>query len=191
MSASSNPSGIKPKYSQVGPVRPQAYQYGIASGYASSLYKYQPVTMNTSGNLVQATTAQDIMGVFAGWEGLDPTGRWFTSNNWLANQTYQTGEFMYAYIFQDPSIVYAIQADGSVAQTAIGDQADFTNITSGSSTTGLSSCTMNHTLAGASSQGQLRIIELDLSANNAWGDAFTVVHVQIARLQYVANKVAF
>lgn len=190
MSATNNPFGIRPKYSIVGPVRTQAYQYGIASGYNTGLLKYQPVTMNSSGNLIAATTAQDIMGVFMGWEGLDATGRWITSDQWLANQAYNTGEVMTAYIAQDPSIVYAIQCDGSLTQASIGDQADFSNITAGSTTTGYSQCTISSTLKGVGVQGQLRIIELDLAPDNAWGDAFTLVHVQIARLQYVANKVA-
>lgn len=190
MSTVSAPFGMVPRYSQLGPVRPQAYPYGIASGYGSALYKGMPVTMSTAGTIVQATTAQDIMGVFAGWEGVDNTGRFITSNQWAASQAYNAGEVMNAYIWQDPSIVFSIQCDGSLAQTSIGDQADFSNITAGSTVTGYSAATISSTLKGAGVQGQLRIIELDLLQNNAWGDAFTVVHVQIARLQYVANKVA-
>lgn len=190
MSASNNPFGIRPKYSLVGPVRPRAFPLGIASGYSSGLLKYQPVTLNTNGTITAATTNQDIYGVFAGWEGLDTTNRWITSNQWLANQAYNTGEVMNAYVWDDPSIVYAIQCDGSLAQTSIGDQADFSNITAGSTTTGYSQATLSSTLKGAGVQGQLRIMELDLASTNAWGDAFTIVHVNIARLQYIANKVA-
>ncbi len=190
MSSTLAPLGMVPKYSQVGPVRPQAYPYGIASGYNTALFKGQPVTMGTSGTIVAATTNQDIMGVFAGWEGVDSTGRFITSNQWAANQAFNAGEIMNAYIWQDPTIVYSIQCDGSLAQTSIGDQADFSNPTSGSTVTGYSAATISSTLKGAGTQGQLRIIELSLNPYNAWGDAYTVVHVQIARLQYIANKVA-
>ena len=191
MTATSAPFGLRPRYSMTGPVRPQAYPYGIASGYASGILKYQPVTMATTGVIQAATTNQDIIGVFAGWEGVDTTGRFITSDQWLANQAYNTGEVMNVYIFQDPTIVYSIQCDGSLAQTSIGDQADFSSgITNGSTVTGLSTCTISSSLKGAGTQGQLRILELTLNPDNAWGDAYTVVNVQIARSQYVASKVA-
>jgi hypothetical protein len=56
--------------------------------------------------------------------------------------------------------------------------------------TGLSNCSINHTLAGAGAQKQLRIMDLAPYPDNAWGDTYTIVRVQIARHQYVSNKVA-
>lgn len=190
MSATNAPFGMIPKYSLTGPVRPRCFPQGIASGYSSGLLKGQPVTMASTGVLQAATTNQDIYGIFAGWEGVDSTGRFITSNQWLASQAYSTGEIMNVYVWDDPSIVYSIQCDGSLAQSSIGDQADFTNTTAGSTTTGLSQATISSTLGGAGVQKQLRILELDLTPGNAWGDAYTVVHVNIARSQYIANKVA-
>lgn len=92
-------------------------------------------------------------------------------------------------MWTDPNTVYEIQADGSVAATAVGAQTDFTNIGTGSTSTGLSTATANSTVEAGAAQGQLRIIGVAPYADNAWGDAYTVLRVQIAQSQYVANKV--
>jgi hypothetical protein len=42
-------------------------------------------------------------------------------------------------------------------------------------------------LAGSGSVGDLRIIGLSNGVDNAWGDAYTVVQVQVSRSQYVAT----
>ena len=36
----------------------------------------------------------------------------------------------------------------------------------------------------------MRIVGLDPTIGNAWGNAFTIVWAQIAQSQYIANKVA-
>jgi len=108
------------------------------------------------------------------------------SNQWIANTAHQTGSQV-TYYYADPSIVYDIQADGSLAQTSVGDQANFTNIAAGSTTTGLSQCTISTSLVGSGNVGDLRIINLSPGVDNAWGDAYTVVQVQVSRSQYVAT----
>ena len=78
-----------------------------------------------------------------------------------------------------------------MAQTSIGDQANFSNISAGSTTTGLSQCTISTSLAGSGAVGDMRIINLSPGVDNAWGDAYTVVQVQVSRSQYVATINAF
>jgi hypothetical protein len=74
-----------------------------------------------------------------------------------------------------------------LAQTSIGDQANFSNITAGSTTTGLSAATISSSLVGTSAVGDMRIIGLYNGVDNAWGDAYTTVQVQVSRSQYVAT----
>jgi hypothetical protein len=88
-----------------------------------------------------------------------------------------------AYFYNDPDIVYEIQADGSVAQTAIYDEADLSNTTAGSNVTGLSQCTLSATLKGANGQGQMRIVDLAPTLITLRGDSFTVVRCTIAKHQ--------
>lgn len=189
--------GLQPRYDEKGFLRPRVYVNGIQSGYASGLLKYQPVAIS-GGFLVAATLASDWLGVFAGWEGIDSTGRHIISDQWLAGQTYSAGNPndypMRVYVWDDPFQIFDIQANGSVQSTSIGVQADFVNITTGNTTTGLSTAQINSTLKTTGQQGQLRIIELSPGPlpndNNVWGDAFTILHVQNARHQYISNKVS-
>jgi hypothetical protein len=89
-----------------------------------------------------------------------------------------------AYIWTDPQVVYEIQANGSIAQTAIGQEFDITSPYAGSSTTGLSQSLMDTTAASVNTSKVLRVIDLAPYPGNAWGDAFTIVRVQIAKFQY-------
>jgi hypothetical protein len=186
MSSVNAPFGLRPSFHPSGLDRAVALTDGILNGYTSNLLKGQPVALNTSGQLIAATAGSAYQGAFAGVEWTDTTGRRRVSNYWPASTAYVTGSCI-AYYYSDPNIVYEIQADGSLPQTSIGDNANFTNITAGSTTTGLSACTMSTTLSGTSAVGDLRILNLSPAVDNAWGDAFTVVQVQVSRSQYVAT----
>jgi hypothetical protein len=80
--------------------------------------------------------------------------------------------------------VYEIQADGTLAQTSIGDEADLSNTTAGSNVTGLSQCTLSTSLAGAGNSAQMRIIDLAPYTDNAWGDTYVVVRANISEYQF-------
>ena len=60
-------------------------------------------------------------------------------------------------------------------------------MTAGSTTTGLSQATLNSaSAAGSGSQAQVRVVDLAPYVDNAWGDAYTIVRVQVARRQISA-----
>lgn len=183
----SAPFGFRPAYHPTGRDRAKAYQ--IASGYGTAIYKGDPVILNTNGTIVVGTAAADLLGVFMGVEYVDSNGKPTVSNFWPASTALFSGSEMKAWVLDDPDMVYDVQANGSVAQTAIGDQADVV-MAAGNTMTGLSACTLNATLAGAGIQAQFRIVGFNLDPGNAVGDAFTVVQVKIARHQFVANKIA-
>ena len=186
MSSTSAPFGLRPSFHPSGLDRAVALPNGIASAYNTGILKGQPVALNTSGNIIAATAGSAYQGAFAGHEYTDLTGRRLVSNQWIANTAYQTGSEV-TYYYSDPNIVYDIQANGSLAQTSIGDQANFASITAGSTTTGLSQCMISTSLAGSGAVGDLRIIGLTPAVDNAWGDAYTVVQVQVSRSQFVAT----
>lgn len=185
MSATATPFGMRPAYHPSGEIPVAAYT--IASAYGTAIYKGNPVILNTNGTIVVGTTAADVLGIFAGVQYTDATGKPVYSPYWPASTT---ATDIVAYVYVDPNIVYEVQSNGSIAQTAVGDQADFVNPGTGSATTGLGSCTISSTLAGAGVQAQLRIVGFSLAPDNAPGDAYTVVQAQIARSQFVSNKVA-
>ena len=186
MSAINAPFGLRPAFHPSGLDRAQALAGGIASAYNTDILKGQPVKLNSSGVLVVAAAGDAFQGAFAGVQWTDTTGRARVSNYWPANTAYQTGSCV-AYFYNDPLIVYEIQADGSLAQTSIGDQADLSATTAGSNVTGLSQCTISTTLVGAGAQGQMRVVDLAPYPDNAWGDAFTIVRATINEAQFQAS----
>jgi hypothetical protein len=190
MSATSAPFGLRPAFHPSGLDRAQALANGIPSAFATAIYKGQPVRYQTTaiggtiGTITPATTSGAWTGAFAGVEFTDTTGRARVSNYWPANTAYTTGSCT-AYFYNDQNIVYEIQADGSMAQTTIGNEFNFTNVTAGSTTTGLSQCTLGSaTAVGNGVQGQMRVVDLAPYVDNAWGDSFTVVRVVCANSQF-------
>lgn len=187
MSATSAPFGLRPAFHPSGLDRAQALAGGIASGYSSDILKGQAVKyVASTGNIQPVTATSDALsGAFAGVEWTDTTGRRRVSNYWPANTAYQTGSCV-AYFYNDPNIVYEIQADGSVAQTSIGTDANLSNFAAGSNVTGLSQATLNATVLATGVQGQVQILDIAPYPGNDWGDAYTIVRVQVARRQIAA-----
>jgi hypothetical protein len=91
----------------------------------------------------------------------------------------------------DPAIVYEIQATSSVNITNIGNQADMSNVTAGSTVTGLSQATLDAASLADTGTLQLRVVAIAPEVGNEAGDAFTIVQVQISENQLVADKAAF
>jgi hypothetical protein len=192
MSATNAPFGLRPAYFPTGLERAQALANGIASGYASNILKGQPVIYSASAGTIVIGTAPaagasaasyPVTGSFQGVEWTDTTGRRRVSNYWPANTTVVAGSVV-AYFYNDLNIVYEIQADGPMAQTTIGNEYNFSAITSGSTTTGLSTATLSATGVGNGVQGQMRVVDLAPYADNAWGDSYTIVRVQLAITQF-------
>lgn len=191
MSATNVPFGMRPAFHPSGLDRAKAYTNGLASGFATGILKFQPVCINPTGRVINTVAASgaDYIGVFAGVEYVDSFGKPTFSNQWIANTTLLSGAPITVWVWDDPNIIYEIQADGSVAQN-VGNQVDFSNVTAGSTTTGISACTASATQKGTGVQGMLRIIDKGRQVDNDWGDAFTILQVQIARHQYTSNKTA-
>jgi hypothetical protein len=187
MSATNAPFGLRPAFHPSGLDRAQALAGGIPSAYSSDILKGQAVLYVAGSGVIEPVnaTGDALSGAFAGVEWTDTTGRRRVSNYWPANTAYQTGSCV-AYFYNDPNIVYEIQADGSVAQTSIGLDANFSNFAAGSNVTGLSQATLNASILSTGVQGQVQILDLAPYVDNAWGDAYTIVRVQVARRQIAA-----
>jgi hypothetical protein len=190
MSASLAPFGLRPAFHPSGLDRAQALANGITSGYSSNILKGQPVQYGTTANggtigtIIPAGTSGAWAGAFAGVQWTDTTGRARISNYWPANTAYATGTCV-AYFYNDANIVYEIQADGSMAQTTVGNEYEFSNVTAGSTTTGLSQATLGaSTAVGNGNPGQMRVVDLAPYVDNAWGDSYTIVRVVNSQSQF-------
>jgi hypothetical protein len=183
MSSTSAPFGLQPAYSPSGVIRPTAYS--IATGYATTIYQNQPVKIGADGVLEAAAVNDRFIGTFAGVEYTDSNGRRTFSNKWTASTA---GTDIVAYATLDPSIVYNIQTNAAVTKADIGEQFDFT-AASGNSTTGLGSQMLD--VASTAANAALRIIGLTPGPDNAWGDTYVIVQVQISEHQNVADVAAY
>ena len=209
MSSVSAPFGLRPAFFPTGLERAQCLQNGITSGYNANIFKGQPVsyvnaanvgaTGSANGTIIAtpqasgASTSQQyaIAGSFQGVEFTDTTGRRRVSNFWPAGTTVQSGSVTNAYFYNDLNIVYEIQTDATIAQTSIGNEYNFSNVTAGSTTTGLSAATLGvSTAVGNGAQGQLRIVDIAPYPDNNWGDAYVIVRVQIANSQFYGATTA-
>lgn len=186
MSTVSQPFGLRPSYSPSGVVRPTAYT--IATGYASNILQSQPVKIGTDGTIQAAAIGDRFIGTFQGVEFTDSDGRRRVANKWTASAA---GTEIVAYVTLDPTIVYEIQANGSIAVTDIGKQADYTAITAGSTVTGLSALMLDTATLTDTGNAQMRIIDLAPAPDNAFGDNYTIVQVQISEHQNVADRAAY
>jgi len=196
MSSTLAPFGLRPAYHPSGLDRAQSLANGIVSGYSSNILKGQPVQYGTTANggtvgtIIAAAATGAWAGAFAGVQWTDTTGRTRISNYWAANTAYTAGSCT-AFFYNDVDLVYEIQADNTLAQTAIGNEYNFTNITAGSATTGLSQATLGaSTAVGNGAQGQMRVVDLSQNVDNAWGDAYTVVRVVNANSQFFGAATA-
>ena len=188
MALTASPYGFILRKHPTGQSRANAYT--IASGYSTAIGYGDPVALNTDGTLNIGTAGSDIIGVFAGVQYTDATGKPTFSKNWVAS-TIATN--VVAYVYADADNVFEVQVGSGgtgYVQTAIGAQANFV-IAAPNASTGQSTSYLNATLIAASSQGNFRIVGFGPDGlYDATLNPFPTVLVQIATHQYVANKTA-
>lgn len=219
MSTTYLPFGLKPAYHPSGLDRATQFvgtnsfqaatdntynaPYGLTTG--QSFYQYQPVAINSSGQLIPAPTLAAtgrMYGVFDGVEFTDSQGRRSVAK-WASKLTLDASTQIIFWIFSDPELVYEAQCNGSVATSAIGREYDFdaTNpATSGTSIgnggAGFSTTALAASPVSAGAQGQVKVVGLGREVayptgeTNAWGDAKTIVQVKVANSQLVAPAIS-
>lgn len=185
MPSTSAAFGLRPAFHPSGVVRPVAMT--IESGYNANILQFQPVLISSTGNIQAAGASTPFVGSFMGVEFTDTDGRRRVSNKWTAGTS---ATDIIAYVTTDPAIVYEIQSDATLTIADIGSQMDFDSVTAGSTTTGLSAAMLDVASKTTSGSALCRVVNLQPDVNNAWGDAFVVVQVQISEHQFVADRVA-
>lgn len=219
MSTTYQPFGLKPAYHPSGLDRATQFvgtnsfqaatdntynaPYGLTSGQA--FYQYQPVGINSSGQLVPAATlaaTSRMFGVFDGVEFTDSQGRRSVAK-WASKTTLDASTQIIFWVFSDPALVYEAQVNGSVATSAIGLEYNFDSTNNatvgysiGNGGAGFSQTALAASPVAAGAQGQVKVVGLGREAafpagqTNAWADAYTIVQVQIANSQLVAPSIS-
>lgn len=198
MSATYAPFGLKPVYHPSGLVR--SLNYTGAYDTNAVFYSGTPValdeatTAGTSTLVVASNTPTANMrlaGVFGGVEYTDASGR-RTVSKWFG-PALGTATDLVMWIFMDPEIVYEVQANGSLTNIVVGQEFNFTAVSSGqiigNGGLGTSTAALSTTAVAAGTQAQAQVVNLGREITNAWGDAYTVVQVKIANDSFVAPNV--
>lgn len=186
MPATSRPFGLRPVNHPSGVIRPVAMS--ILTGYGVNILQDQPVKIGTNGTIEAAAIGERFVGSFQGVEFTDSEGRRRVSNRWVASTA---ATDIIAYVTVDPATVYEIQSSATIAVTDIGSQADFTTITAGSAVTGMSQLMLDAATLTTVGNASLKILNASPGPDNAFGDAFVILQVQIAEHQFVADRIAF
>jgi len=219
MSATFQPFGLKPVYHPSGldravpfvgtntfvPGTSYSAPYSLSSG--QSFYEFQPVALTTSGQLTianQSASSGKVYGVFNGIEYTNSDGRRSVAK-YAPLTTLAASTNIVFWIFSDPAIVYEIQCNGSVTSAAIGTEYNF-DTTAGSTVTdgyaigvggaGFSTTALLATAVGSGNQGQVRVVGLGREVaypagnTNQWGDAYTIVQVQLSNNTFAAPSVS-
>ena len=180
-------------------------KYGLTAGSGQLLTRGDPLERLAAGTVdraeASASSTDTIVGVAAGFSYKNASGSYFYSDQIPAARSSYSE--MVAYVWDDPNIVFGIQADGSLAATAV--HGGFNLIVgNGNTTTKLSICELDaspqitstsisvsvsasaitlsvETLTGK--EPQLKVLDKINTPDNAWGSQVDV--------EVVINKHAY
>lgn len=179
--------GLRPVYHPSGVIRP--IRRTIAAAYTTAIYKGDPTLLVATGTELAVTDSGAAHGVFMGCEYTDSTGKRNVSPYWPGTASCTD---IVAYVIEDPDVVFEVQADGIVALTDIGSHAGVSStLGTGSTATGLSLAALKQSSISTSTENQLVIVDLAPREDNAWGDAYTIVRVKLAKAAFTFPADAF
>ena len=175
MSSSATPYGARPvgTLSASGSFTAKVRHYQIASAYGTSIFFGDFVKLVTAGTIEKdtGTTACTPIGIFMGCSYTDPNTNQKTFNQmWTASIAASDA---YAYVIDDPNVIFEMQADGSAAQATLGTNCAVVQ-TAGSTTIGTSKNAVDiSTSAATTATLPVRIIDVVQTPSNAWADSYT------------------
>ena len=165
-------------------------QLKIASGYAANIYNGSVVSIVAAGTVEIVSEVGSnadafpagTVGVFVGCSYTDPN-----TKQKLFSQYWPTGTVAadaVAYVIDDPDVVFQIQADDTLAQTALGINIPVVNPTAGSTTTGNSTMAADASAIAVTNTLAFKIIDFVDSTTSSVGDTYTDILVKFNPLSH-------
>lgn len=194
MASTSSPYGLRPLNLLGGQgFAGSTRLYAIPASYAVSIQYGDPViitnTGSTRGTLARfnaTTTATTVtstgggfgfVGVFVGCTYTDPVYGKVFSQNYVAGNT---ATDIQAYVVDDPDALFQVQADDTLAQTALGCNASLIQTVAGSSSNNkVSGVGLDASSVATTNTLPVRIVDFVNSTTSQIGDAYTDVIVRI------------
>jgi hypothetical protein len=182
MAATAHPYGLRPVNMLGGQSMSHGLRlYKIASGYATNIFNGDLVKFTTDGTIVleTGTNSATPVGVFVGCEYEDTAMGLLHRQYWPASTTPKTGTTAWAYVVDDPDMLFEIQADDTLSQSAIGVNYGIVQ-TAGSTATGNSAVALDASTAATTNTLPLRVVDyVKRPGFSALGDAKTDMIVRI------------
>lgn len=176
------PYGLRP----IGIMGSRIFNHGIrkipiASAYGTSIF-FGDVVKLSAGTIVKdtGTSTATPIGVFLGCSYMDSTYGWVNRQYWPASTTPASGAQPsatvgpQAFVCDDPFALFQVQSSGSLAATALGQNAALVQGT-GSTVTGNSAVAIGS--AATTNTLPVKIIDFVYGPNSAVGDTYTDVIV--------------
>jgi len=176
MATTAAPSGARPvnTTSASGSFNGKVQQIKIASAYDTAIFFGDFVKLVAAGTVEkdEGTATLTPIGIFMGCKYTDPNTNQMTFNQqWVADVAASDAE---AYVLTDPNVVFMMQSDAAIAQTAIG--ANFAVVqTAGSTSIGRSKNAVDGSTVATTNTLPLRIYDFWQGPNSTINDTYTDV----------------
>ena len=165
-------------------------QIKIASGYAANIYNGSVVSVVAAGTVEIVSEVGSnadafpagTVGVFVGCSYTDPN-----TKQKLFKQYWPTGTVAsdaVAYVIDDPNVVFQIQADDTLAQSALGINIPVVNPTAGDTVTGNSTMAADASAIAVTNTLAFKIIDFVDSTTSSVGDTYTDILVKFNPLSH-------
>lgn len=146
----------------------------IASNYGTAIFYGDVVKIVSSGTVEKdaGTTTMTPCGIFVGCRYTDPGTNQLTFSQRYPASTVATD--IMAYVIDDPNVVFQVQANATLAQTALGNNVAVVQ-TAGSATIGTSKNAVNASTIAVTKTLPIRIVDFVEGPTSAVGDTYTDV----------------
>ena len=159
-------------------------QIKIASGYAANIYNGSVVSVVAAGTVEIVSEVGSnadpfpagTVGVFVGCSYTDPNTKQKLFKQYWPSGTVASDAV--AYVIDDPDVVFQIQADDTLAQSALGINIPVVNPTAGSTTTGNSTMAADASAIAVGATLAFKIVDFVDSTTSSVGDTYTDILVK-------------
>ena len=160
MSSTSAPFGLRPVGTTGGEYTGGFRQYPILSSYSTRICYGDVVKLNDDGSTVTiqkdtGTSAATPIGIFLGCRFIDVSTSQLTFSQQWSGAAHTSGM---AYVADDPNILFAVQADGTVNDDDLGANVELEQ-TASSSTFGMSRVSIDISTTAVSAALPVRIVD--------------------------------
>jgi hypothetical protein len=147
------PFGFRPTRHATGGTPGRTNALPIASGYGTDIFYGDPIR-SSGGNVVLATNALGILGIFLGVNYVAPDGSIIWSPMWKAGTALKAGSKAEALFIDDEMQLYEVMTSGTIAKTDVGKLCNVDFGTAGNAQSGYSRAAVTGV---ASTENQFRV----------------------------------